>query len=385
MIDKAWLCINELLISNEDVEILYKSFGDRLKNLKVNKLWISKGDNEEISYEIVEALKLINPCTLSFRNLDWSYETLKMLFSLNSENIEAEFENNLWVLTELEFTEVNIVMFDSKQNHSMKLMCRSTIIEVFDVDFKDICLLKADKYKFSDSDCLFIPFTSIFKLEIFDYKVNKSLTKNEKQFALINEDIDIFQGLIIPVSDLSLAIFYLYYAFTNSLNKNSIVTNEILRKAKQVDWRVKYFDELYEMKNMFQNYFNRIKFSFWNFNLLTSKKNQEIELCDIELICPTFSVFEFCQMIFEDDLMIVWNLLSSRRTRFNLTCVNLKLNLLSECLTVLSLCAKCPELKSVSLKFIGWDEDDEKEAINNAIKKFIRNVGFIQLIEINYS
>ena len=47
---------------------MHKSFGDRLKSLKVNKLQFSKGYYEEISYEAVEALNLINPCTSSFEN-----------------------------------------------------------------------------------------------------------------------------------------------------------------------------------------------------------------------------------------------------------------------------------------------------------------------------
>ena len=68
IIDKAWLCINKLLISNKDIEILHKSFGDKLKSLKVNKLKNFKGYYEEISYEAVEALNLINPCTSSFEN-----------------------------------------------------------------------------------------------------------------------------------------------------------------------------------------------------------------------------------------------------------------------------------------------------------------------------
>ena len=146
-----------------------------------------------------------------FWKLDWSYDTFKMLFSLNSENIETEFKNDSLKSHMLKLTEVNIVMFDSKQNHSMKLICRSTIIGVNSRNKIKICWLKADKYKFSDSDCLYIPFTSILKLKIFDYKVNKNSTKNEKQLALINEDIDISQGLIIPVNQLTLAIFNLHF------------------------------------------------------------------------------------------------------------------------------------------------------------------------------
>ena len=270
MIYKNWICVNELLISNSDIETLYKSFGDRLKSLKVNKLTFVNANPWEISNETIEVLNLINPCTSSFRNLDWSYDTLKMLFSLNSENIEAEFENNLWVLAELEFTEVNIVMFDSIQNYNMKLKCRSTIIDFDNENFENICLLKADKYKYSDSDCLFIPFTSVMRLKILEFKVDKNSTKNEKHLTQINEDINISQGLIIPVNQLSLAIFYLFDALTNSLKENSIVTNELLRKAKKsrlkskIFWWINWNEK--HVSRWFLSYQNfTFHFQFYNF------------------------------------------------------------------------------------------------------------------------
>ena len=140
------------------------------------------------------------------------------------------------------------------------------------------------------------------------------------------------------------------------------------------NWNGKYISRWFLSNKIFTFYFQ-----FYNF------KEKKLKLSDIELISITVLLFISSRRIFADDLKIIWNLLSSRRIRFNLTDINLKMNLLSECLTVLSLCAKCPELKSVSLKFIGWDEDDEKEAINSAIKKFKRNFRFIKFIKIYQS
>ena len=385
MIDKAKICIYKCFIWSSDIVILYESFGDRIKTLKVYKLTFSKNDNEEISNEAVETINQINPFTLSLNKFDWSYDTLKMLSNFNPANIGAKFKNNRWILAELMFTNVTIIMFDSKQNQRMKLICRSAKIEIDHQEFKNICLLKTDKSKYSNSDYLFIPFTSVLRLKILDKRIDNSLAEHEKQLTLINKDIGISEGLIMPVNQISLAIFYLYYTLTNSLKENLIVTNEILRMAKQVDWRVKYFDELIEIKNMSPDHFYRIKFSFFNFNAKALMINPEIKLSNQTLTDVTFSTFRSCNVIFEDELNLVWDLLNSQRTRFNLLCVELELNLLSDCLTVLSLCEKCPELNSVSLKFTKWDEDDKKEAIDSAIKKFRRNFGFIQLIEIKQS
>ena len=264
IIDKVWLRINELVVSNWDIKMLYKSLGDRLTCLKVNKLTILKGYNIEISDKAVEVLNLINPCTSYFEDLKWSYATFKMLFSLNSENTSAIFKNYSSKSLILMFTKVNLAIFNSRPNHSMKLMRRSIIIEVAEKGFQEICLLKANKYKFSDSDCLVIPLKSILKLMIFDNEVDKSSTKNDNQLDLINEDSDISQGLIIPVNQLSLASFDSSFLF-NSWKENLIV-NKLLRKAREVNWEVNNLNEIAKIENIFHDDFHRIKISLHNLN-----------------------------------------------------------------------------------------------------------------------
>ena len=383
IIDKAWLRINELEVSDWDFEMLYKSLGERLTCLKVNKLTIVNDYFEQISDKAVEVLNLINPCTSSFEYLNWWYDTFKMLFSLNSENIEAKF-NICWSEPRsimLKLTEVNLAIIDSKQNHSMKLKCSSTIIEISWENWKEICLLKADKYKFSDSDCLVIPLKSILKLMIFDNEEDKSSTKNDNQLDLINEDTDISQGLIIPVNQLQLATFYSSFWF-NSWKENLIV-NELLRKARKVNWMVNSLNLITKIENIFPDDFNRIKSSFYTNNFINSENNQEIGLGDLELKFQKLSLCSISPNRLKVNFEIIQKLLSSRRTRYNITGVKLDLDLLSKCLTVLSLCEKCPELESVSLTFRKWDKKDEKETIDSAIKEFRRNFGFIPLIEIN--
>ena len=380
IIDKAWLRINELVVSNRDIEMLYKSLGDRLTCLKVNKLTIANDYKEQISDKAVEVFNLINPCTSYFEDLKWSYATFKMLFSLNSENIEAEFSYYSSKSHMLKFTEVNLAIFDSIQNHSMKLMRRSIIIKVAEEGFKEIRLLKANKYAFSDSDCLVIPLTSILKLMIFDYEVDKISTKNDNQLDLINEDTDISQGLIIPVNQLSLATFDSSFWFNSW--KEEFIVNELLRKARKVNWIVNDLNEITKIENIFPDDFYRIKSSFYTNNFINSENNQEIGLGDIQRRFYKSSFSSDFSNSFKVDFYIIWNLLISRRTIYNITGVKLNLDLLSECLTVLSLCEKCPELKSVSLTFRKWDKKDEKETIDSAIKEFRRNFGFIQFIEI---
>ena len=380
IIDKAWLLINELIVSKRDIKMLYKSLGDRLTCLKVNKLTIVNDYFEEISDKAVEVFNLINPCTLSFKNFYWSYENFKMLFSLNFENIEAEFSYYSSKSHMLKFTEVNLAIFDSIQNHSMKLMRRSIVIKVAEEGFKEICLLKADKYKFNDSDCLVIPIKSILYLKIFDYEVDKSSTKNDNQLDLINEDTDISQGLIIPVNQLSLATFDSSFWFNSW--KEKFIVNELLRKARKVNWIVDDLNEITKIENIFPDDFYRIKSSFYTNNFINSENNQEFEFGDIQRRFYKSSFSSDFSNSFKVDFYIIWNLLISRRTIYNITGVKLNLDLLSECLTVLSLCEKCPELKSVSLTFRKWDKKDEKETIDSAIKKFRRNFGFIQFIEI---
>ena len=87
-------------------------------------------------------------------------------------------------------------------------------------------------------------------------------------------------------------------------------------------------------------------------------------------------------MLSPDEFQFWWKVLHSKRTRFNITSIYLKLNLLSECLTVLFLCSDCPELKSVELEYLITDTENEYKTIEQAKREFRRKFEYIQKLVI---
>ena len=83
-----------------------------------------------------------------------------------------------------------------------------------------------------------------------------------------------------------------------------------------------------------------------------------------------------------DEFQFWWMMLRSSKTRFNLTSIDLKFNLLSECLTALSLCSGCPELKSVNLRYLKSDVKSKHEVVKKAKRRFRNKIGPIQKLEI---
>ena len=93
-------------------------------------------------------------------------------------------------------------------------------------------------------------------------------------------------------------------------------------------------------------------------------------------ICTTY-------ILSPDEFQFWWNMLRSRRTRFNITAFDLEFRFLSECLTVLSLCSDCPQLEYVDLEYSEADTENEDEVIKQAKGEFIQKFGFIQKLNIH--
>ena len=78
-----------------------------------------------------------------------------------------------------------------------------------------------------------------------------------------------------------------------------------------------------------------------------------------------------------DEFQFWWKMLHFGKTRFNLTTIDLKFSLLSECLTALSLCSDCPELESVYFIYSEADVENQYEIIEQAKREFSQKFGII--------
>ena len=152
-----------------------------------------------------------------------------------------------------------------------------------------------------------------------------------------------------------------------------------LFKVKHIKLRIKNWDRLLEINKLFPDDFYQINFEYHN-NCSTDMSEYSIsEIMDnSDWINLKFIQIYKSTNLSSNEFQFWWKVLSSKRTRFNLTRIYLKFSLLSECLTVLSLCSGCPELQYVELHYFESDAENEDEAVEQAKREFIQKFGFIQ-------
>ena len=121
---------------------------------------------------------------------------------------------------------------------------------------------------------------------------------------------------------------------------------------KHIELTIGNLGRLLEINRLLPDDFSRINFQYHNY---CSTEMSEYSISEI-MDNPDWINWKFIQIyksinLSSDEFKFLWKVLSSGKTRFNLTRITLKFSLLSECLTVLSLCSDCPELESVGLHY----------------------------------
>ena len=132
-------------------------------------------------------------------------------------------------------------------------------------------------------------------------------------------------------------------------------------KEKQIELTINSLGRLLEINELIPDDFTRINFKYSDRH---SAKIEEYSISEImdDLDWSNLKFNEIFQSstVLSDEFQFWWMILRSRKTRFNITSINLKLSLLSECLNALSLCLNCPELKSLNLRY----EEDDIECVD---------------------
>ena len=123
-----------------------------------------------------------------------------------------------------------------------------------------------------------------------------------------------------------------------------------------------------------------------HYNLEVNKgllRNSQIGIMDaLNLVDPKISEIAVFRLLSSEDSKLILKLLSFRRTRFSLSSVRLRFNLISELLIALSLCSDCHELESIDLEYSEYGRVNEKEIISRAVKDFRKKFGFIAVLKI---
>ena len=204
-----------------------------------------------------------------------------------------------------------------------------------------------------------------------------------KQFAGLNtEQLTETNGFIFPLKYLHKIFFKFDDQTVNLFGSSQEVIHQIL-KARYINWRIYNFSRLLEINKLFSDHFSRINFKY-NYSKFDTEEDESLfEIMNSpDYIEPTFSEVRRNFILPPDELNLVWKLLRSSKTRFNITSVSFKLRLLSECLAVLSLCADCTELESVDLWYKEVDKENEQQMIENTKIEFAKKFGPIKMMNI---
>ena len=164
---------------------------------------------------------------------------------------------------------------------------------------------------------------------------------------------------------------------------NEEVLNKIF-KANLIEWTISNFDKLLEIIKLLPDDFSRINFAYnnWISESITDESCFDIAK-SLDYIGLTFWVIRGNGILQYNELNLIWKILLSRRTRFNISSIWLTLKFLSECRVVLPLWEDCLELKSVFLYYKEADEDNEQELIQNLKTEFKNKFGLLWSLNIS--
>ena len=336
---------------------------------------------------MIEIFNEIKHNTFYIDKSDQSFDDIKSYLSLNSPNLEIVFQNiNLGSFYnekfKLTFLNWPILIFDRDSNQKLHLICQSVELKIHRKGFKEIISLNTNIDNNNSSDYLFVPLAQFGHLWLFNFKkITDTYELDEWYEHFWNSRSNKNSGFIIPIKKLD----HMYYdkeIILTHLRANQRTTKDIF-KARRVDLPIYLLDDILEIKELSSGDVSHINFSFENKDETTIFRNTKTWIMnDLSSINPKFSKIHVDHTLSAEEFSLIWEILSSRRTRFCLSYISLELNNLWECLVVLSLCIDCPELQYISLSYLKSDFENTEHAIANTVTNFRKKFGFIEYINL---
>ena len=376
LISKYSVRIDSLIVNEDIHDKARKFYKDKEVNL-VLKLLEVKLYKDNISNEDVEFINKINPKILEIRWEKWTVQNIKELALLNWMNILAKFDYIFTTNSYFWFENTPIQLFDSQSSQMLAFEWKSIKFFIEESKTKKIKLLKTctDYY-------LIIPLKTIGRIMYSGFREILSTHDINKQFAYLSAqyqfDTDEF---IVPMRYSNRIFIEFNDVYLDYLTQ----MGDIFRifKEKHINLTIKSLNKLLEINQLLPDDFLCINFTYHDPDTLKIAEDSISEIIDN----PDWSNLKFWEIykastLSFNEFQFWWKMLRSRRTRFNLFSINLKLSLLSECLTILSLCSDCPKLKSISLEYVSDFINDYQFTVELAEKKFRQKFGFIQKLEI---
>ena len=401
LVDKASVRIDFLETDVDYFISLREFYKDKDPNFKIEKIELEYFTEDHLLTEMIEFINKFCPNNLITDWNEWTVENIKALTLLNWANVDITFNSNHYEHISFWFVNTPIQLYDSKADQMLTFEWESIdfsfIEEEVSVElditgegesneneFKEhrIWQRKIEEVKLIETNTgnfLFIPLDTIGSISYSRLWEISSADDISKQFSDLYIDYRFYDdGFIVP----------LIYSNRILINANDEELKNCLNQCKHIhhmfkqkylEIKIKSLGRLLEINKLLSDDFSSINSTYRYYDESNIEDNSISEITN----SPDWSNLKFINIYNErtllpDEFQFWWNVLRYRRTRFNLTTIYLMFSLLSECLTVLTLCLGWPELESVKLRYSEADIEDEDEVIEHAKSEFRQNFGIIQ-------
>ena len=377
LMDKASIRVVFLEISKIVFNGMREFYKDKGVHLTVCFLQIFNFNKDNLSNEDIKFLNKISPKILIIDQIEWTVENIKALALLNCTKIDANFCNEKVPNSYLWFKHTPIQLYDFKSDQILTFEWDSIkfFIEKFQIE-------NAKLFNTKTGFLLFIPLEIISGFMCLGFrKMFSAKDINRQSFDLGFEHQFNINGFAVPMRYLNRIFVELNDSELHYMKFREGIYQIV--KEKHIELTIKNLSILLKINKLLPDDISCINFRYSDYRLTDSSKYSISEIIDN----PNWINLKFWNVyksysLSPDEFQFWWAMLRSSKTRFSITWIYLIFSLLSECLAVLSLCSGCPELKSVDLRYIKADTENEHETVEQANSEFRQKFGLIQELRI---
>ena len=224
-------------------------------------------NQDNILNEDIEFINKINLKILRIYQIIQTVENIKMLALINCINIDAFFNNFLWMTNSyLWFRNTPIQLFDSKLYQMMTYEWELIKMFINKNKIKDVKLFKTNSENF-----LFIPLNIIKCISYSGFREKLNAHNINKQFADLGFELQFKEdGFVVPMGYSNKIIINFDDFELDYLNKFKDISKVF--KEKHIKLRIENWDRLLEMNKLLPDDFYHINFEYFYYRSTNMKE-----------------------------------------------------------------------------------------------------------------